>query len=229
MTATEFFEAYNKGQREFINLDFEYLEGFANRDFSNIVFKDCFLYLDFRNCNFTNAQFIGCNIKEIDLRSSNLTNALMTKCLVECAMFRNAIVDGFRFIENYYYGLTLNQEDFDQNLINSDAYIYKKELSKIDFLSTLSPKMADVTEKAEPTVDIWPFVKELAYEGIVEQYVYDNNLVEKVYRNQLNWCDQVLLPTRTENSFVIILVDLEQKLIMGYYRLNLNSEYGLYE
>jgi uncharacterized protein YjbI with pentapeptide repeats len=120
MTTKEFFEAYKSGQRRFVDLEFEYEEGFANKDFSDIIFENCFLYLDFRSSNLTNAQFISCNIKEVDLRGTNLTNAFMTKCLVESAMFRGATVTNFRFIENSSYGRTLNQKDFDTFFINSD-------------------------------------------------------------------------------------------------------------
>lgn len=102
MTHVDFFEAYKKGQRHFRDLDFEYLDGFSNNDFSDIIFEDCFLYLDFRRSNLTNAKFIGCNIKEIDLRQANLTNALITNCLVESVMFNGATVTGFKFIDNYY-------------------------------------------------------------------------------------------------------------------------------
>lgn len=122
MTVEEFFKAYKNGQRYFSDLDFEYAEGFANNDFSDVVFEGCFLYLDFRNTNLTNAQFISCNIKEIDLRKANLTNALMKNCLVESAMFKDAIVDNFKFVENYYYGLTLGQKEFDEKLIHQGAF-----------------------------------------------------------------------------------------------------------
>ena len=122
MTTKEFFDAYKNGQRYFADLDFEYEAGFSNNDFSDIIFESCFLYLDFRNSNLTNAQFISCNIKEIDLRNANLTNAFMTKCLVESAIFKGANVTNFRFAENYYFGLTLNQKEFDSELINSDKH-----------------------------------------------------------------------------------------------------------
>lgn len=121
MTHFEFFEAYNNGQRHFLNLDFEYLDGFTNKDFSNVIFESCLLYLDFRGTNLTNAQFISCNIKEIDLRNTNLTNAVMKNCLVESAMFKGALTTDFRFIENYYYGLTLGQQDFDEELFKADS------------------------------------------------------------------------------------------------------------
>lgn len=121
MTTTEFFNAYKNGQRHFTGLGFEYEEGFSDQDFTDIVFENCFLYLDFRNSNLRNAAFISCNIKEIDLRGADLTDALMTKCLVESALFKGAVVTNFRFIENYYYGHTLGQTDFDSKLIDQDA------------------------------------------------------------------------------------------------------------
>lgn len=116
MTHTEFFEAYKSGQRYFQHLNYEYLDGFTNKDFSNAIFENCFLYVSFEGSNLTNAQFISCNIKEIDLSYANLTNALMKNCLVECAWFRGAIVKDFKFVDNYYYGATLRQADFDDIL-----------------------------------------------------------------------------------------------------------------
>ncbi len=120
MTHSAFFEAFGKGQRKFDNLDFEYLEGFSNKDFSDVEFENCFLFLDFRNSNLSNAKFISCNIKEIDLRNTNLTNALIKNCLVESAMFKGAKTDGFRFIDNYYFGVTVGQEEFERDFIHSE-------------------------------------------------------------------------------------------------------------
>lgn len=116
MTIAHFFEALSNGQRHFTGLDFEYLDGFQNRDFSGCIFENCFLYLDFEGSNFSHAQFIGCNIKEIRLVNCNLEHAVMENCLVESAEFTGSKVDGFVFLENYYYGHTLNQEDFEKLL-----------------------------------------------------------------------------------------------------------------
>lgn len=117
MTTSEFFAALHSGQRHFTALDFEYEDGFSGKDFSGVIFENCFLYLDFRNSNLSDAQFINCNIKEIDLRGANLSGSLMTHCLVESAMFGGATTTGFRFVGNYYYGLVLNQADFDEKLL----------------------------------------------------------------------------------------------------------------
>lgn len=100
-------------------------------------------------------------------------------------------------------------------------------LTEKEFKSTFTDKMVDVTQTAEPVVDIWPYVRQLTADKIVDKYTFDNALVEKVYRNQTNTFDQVLLPTPDKNVFIIILVDLINKKIKGHYRFDLNSEYGL--
>jgi len=100
-------------------------------------------------------------------------------------------------------------------------------LTEKEFKSTFTDKMIDVTQTAEPIVDIWPYVQELTTDKIVDQYIFDNGLVEKVYRNQTNTFDQVLLPTPDKNTFIIIVVDILNKTIKGHHRLDLNKEYGL--
>jgi hypothetical protein len=227
LTHINFFEAYKNGERHFLDLDFEYLEGFSNKDYSGIVFENCFLYLDFRNSNLTNAKFIGCNIKEIDLRHANLTNAFMTNCLVESALFKGAIVNDFKFLDNYYYGLTIGQKEFNDKIIHSDAFILTKTLSEKEYKETIGYKMADVTETAEPIVDIWTYVKDLVYENIVSEYVFKNNLVEKVYRNDTSTFDHILLPTNDKNVFIVIVVKIGNATILGHYKLDLTKEYFL--
>jgi Pentapeptide repeats (9 copies) len=227
LTHIDFFLAFKNGQRHFLDLDFEYLEGFSNKDFSNIIFEGCFLYLDFRYSNLTNSKFINCNIKEIDLRHANLTNALMTNCLVESALFNGAIVDGFKFVDNYYFGLTLGQEEFDNEISHSEAYILKRMLSEREYKETMGLKMTDVTSIAEPIVDIWPYVKDLVYENIVSEYVYKNTLVEKVYRNNTSSFDHILLPTSNKNVFTVIIIELHDATIFGYYQLDLTTKYSL--
>ena len=118
MTHLEFFEAFEKGQKKFDNLDFENLEGFSNKDFSGVEFEGCFFALDFRNSNLTNAKFIGCNVKTTDFRQANLTNALMKYCCVDGAMFKGAKTNGFQFVENYCQGTVSGQEDFEKYFVH---------------------------------------------------------------------------------------------------------------
>jgi hypothetical protein len=87
--------------------------------------------------------------------------------------------------------------------------------------------MADVTETAEPIVDIWTYVKDLVYENIVSEYVFKNNLVEKVYRNDTSTFDHILLPTNDKNVFIVIVVKIGNATILGHYKLDLTKEYFL--
>ena len=100
-------------------------------------------------------------------------------------------------------------------------------LSDNEYKNTMTTKMVDVTETVEPTVDIWGYVEFLVAENIVVQYVLDKSLVEKVYRNQTNTFDHVLLPTPKNNYFVLLVVDLVAENIKGHYLLDLNAEYKL--
>jgi hypothetical protein len=102
-----------------------------------------------------------------------------------------------------------------------------KQLTKTEYNDTMNEGMLDVTENAHPSIDIWDYVSDLVKEGIVIEYVLKNHLVEKVYRNLTNSFDHILLPTDRENTFIVIIADLPDKLIYGHYLLDLTKEYGL--
>ena len=55
-----------------------------------------------------------------------------------------------------------------------------KKLSETEFKNTFGTKMTDVTETADPVIDIWDYVEELVNQNIVDKHVLENNLVDKV-------------------------------------------------
>jgi uncharacterized protein YjbI with pentapeptide repeats len=116
----ELLSAYTNGQRQFNGWHFEEDESVRGLDLTGVEFRNCFLYLDFRDANLTNARFISCNMKTADFRGANLTNALIKNCLLESAMFKGAIVDNFRFEENYYWGMTTQPGDFERVFKEAD-------------------------------------------------------------------------------------------------------------
>jgi len=105
--------------------------------------------------------------------------------------------------------------------------IMTKQLTQDEFKSTFTARMLDVTETAEPTVNIWPYVQQLTNDHLVLDYVYNKQLVEKVYRNYQTTFDHILLPTNDPNVFMVIVVDLVRLKIMGHLQLDLNKEYGI--
>jgi hypothetical protein len=98
-----------------------------------------------------------------------------------------------------------------------------KLLTEEEYLATMSDEMVDATESAEAAVDVWPYVQVLVAEGVVQEDVYEEKLVEIVYRDEEEYYDHVLLPTEDENIFIAIVVDLEEAEIYGHYILNLKE------
>ena len=102
------------------------------------------------------------------------------------------------------------------------------ELSEKEFQKTFGDKMTDITlMEIEEPIDIWNYVEELTKRKAVDQYVFDRQLVELIYRNDQNTYDHVLLPTENKNIFMVIVVDLKKKKIFGHRILNLNEKYRL--
>ncbi|MCH4554136.1 hypothetical protein [Aestuariibaculum lutulentum] len=103
-----------------------------------------------------------------------------------------------------------------------------QELTEIEFKKTFGNGMTDITEsETDEPIDIWTYVKKLTENQIVNRFVYEKELVEKVYRNDLKTFDHVLLPTEKQNVFLTIVVDLKKKIIFGHKILDLNTEYGI--
>lgn len=120
-TVNEFLLAYKNGQRVFEDWDFNDADiSVEGEDLSDAVFKYCFLFLNLRKCNLSGAQFISCNIKTADFRDANLTNAVIKDCSVESTMFKGALTEGLTFEENYCFGHTVGQSDFEELFKYSD-------------------------------------------------------------------------------------------------------------
>ena len=78
--------------------------------------------MDFRGSKLTGAKFIACNIKTADFRNADLTNATIKNCSLESAMFKGAKTDNLTFEENYCFGNTVGQEDFEELFKDSDEF-----------------------------------------------------------------------------------------------------------
>lgn len=100
-------------------------------------------------------------------------------------------------------------------------------LTETQFQSTFGDKMVDVTESAEPVVDIWPYVGRLVSGSPFLDYTARNKLVDKVYRNKFGMYDHVILPRSQQGVVCVIVVDIKGTAVYGHYFLNMNQLYGL--
>jgi hypothetical protein len=88
--------------------------------------------------------------------------------------------------------------------------------------------MLDVTETAEPPLDIWPYVKAVAKVDLAGYKLLDE-IVEYVWRSADEHFEHVLVSTENADIFLVIVVDLFNVQIHGHHLLNLPKEYGLAE
>jgi hypothetical protein len=69
------------------------------------------------------------------------------------------------------------------------------ELTHEEYLGTFHAPMANVTDTAEPLIDIWPYASKLLEKKVLPALVVERCLVEAVYRDRTGTYDHVLLPT----------------------------------
>ncbi|MCR5886964.1 hypothetical protein LRS06_04070 [Hymenobacter sp. J193] len=86
--------------------------------------------------------------------------------------------------------------------------------------------MQDVTETAEPLLDIWPYVEAISPADL-EGYEAQFEFVEHVYRDASSRFDQVLVPTNKAEVFLVIVVDLKAVKVYGHHLLNLPELYNI--
>jgi hypothetical protein len=103
-----------------------------------------------------------------------------------------------------------------------------KAISEAAFRKTCEGGMTDITavEIDEP-IDIWEYVKQLVTAKMIASSVLEKQVVHKVYRNQSEAYDHVLIPTEKSNILLIIIVDLQERKVYGHSFLDLEEKYGV--
>jgi hypothetical protein len=91
------------------------------------------------------------------------------------------------------------------------------QLTEEQFKATMTAKMVNMPDTAEAAVDIWDYVEELYNEGLVPEFVLENELVEMAYTNQAETYDHITIQTQDEKVFVVIVLDNENEEILGHH------------
>ncbi|MFD2053445.1 hypothetical protein ACFSQT_10210 [Mesorhizobium calcicola] len=99
-----------------------------------------------------------------------------------------------------------------------------RKLDEEEFKACFIEPMTDVTATADAAVDIWPYVDALNLDEVGVPYLND---VRHVYRDAQNRFDQVLIGTGRFNALLVIVVDLNGKIVFGHILLDLNKEYNV--
>lgn len=102
-----------------------------------------------------------------------------------------------------------------------------KSLTKDEFLGTFSEPMKDVTgEESGALIDIWPYVAE-AFAQALPGVAVDDADVDYVYLSGDGKYHHVGIRYGQPNTYLVVVVKLEDASIYGHRVLDLNEEYGL--
>ena len=94
------------------------------------------------------------------------------------------------------------------------------------YQATFTVPMLDVSQSAEPVLDIWPYV-EAVPEADLEGFILSDGVVRYVYQSSSGQYLHVLVATDDGNTFLVIVIDLVSVKIIGHYLLDLVLLYGL--
>ena len=81
--------------------------------------------------------------------------------------------------------------------------------------------MINVTESAEPVVDIWDYIENLVKENVIDNYVYENKLVELVYRNDTSTFDHILFANSRQKCFYCGCRRLDERIHIRTFQIGL--------
>ena len=101
------------------------------------------------------------------------------------------------------------------------------EISKEIFFKTMEAGMHNITDNAESVVDIWDYARELYEQRKISKYGYEKRLIEAVYGDVKGMFHHILLFTDKKDAYVIIVVDVMKKRIIGHFCMDLGKEYGV--
>ena len=86
--------------------------------------------------------------------------------------------------------------------------------------------MQNVTETAEPKLDIWPYVDAVPIADL-EGFVLSEGVVKYVHLAASQQYEQVLVAANDKNVFLVIVINLPEIKIDGHCLLDLAELYGL--
>jgi hypothetical protein len=99
-------------------------------------------------------------------------------------------------------------------------------LSEERFLGTFSPPMQDMTKSAEEVVDIWDYAAAVFASDFAghETGAWD---VAYVYQDCSNTWQHVLVNTDVPDAYVVFVIAMARRELLGHHFLNLREMYGL--
>lgn len=93
------------GEKRFKNLCIEDFDSALEcYNLEGVIFHNCFVNFNFKNCNLDNSVFIGCNLKTISMLDCSMNNCCIDQCSIESLEIRSESIKNVIFGPNWAYG-----------------------------------------------------------------------------------------------------------------------------
>jgi len=96
-----------------------------------------------------------------------------------------------------------------------------RELDEAEFKATIVAPMQRLDDIDDP-IDIWPYVDPIA----TRFHVHPDGLVDVVYRTADGRFDHVCVKTTMKDVYLVVIVDIERRIVHGHHLLDLPGLYG---
>jgi len=101
-----------------------------------------------------------------------------------------------------------------------------RTLTEQEFKATFLAPMADVTATAEEVVDLWAYAEPALREAYPDVCSCDWK-VKHIYESSDHAFQHVLIPTHVSNLYLVVVVDMKRKSVLGHHLLDLGALYGV--
>ncbi|MEJ7806478.1 MAG: hypothetical protein WKG03_11245 [Telluria sp.] len=95
-----------------------------------------------------------------------------------------------------------------------------------EYNSTFRPPMLNVTENADEIVDLWAYADLIIYADYHNCTAWEWR-VEHIYETADNTFQHIGIPVPTDDTYLTIVVDVQNRRIAGHYLLDLRRHYGM--
>ena len=101
-------------------------------------------------------------------------------------------------------------------------------LSETEFRQTFAAPMTRVAQSEAPLFDFWPYFDEIPSEDF-SGHDCSQGKVTYVYRHPSGRFEHVLVDSENRDIFMVLVLDLQNKSVLGHHLLDLPQLYGLSE
>lgn len=101
-----------------------------------------------------------------------------------------------------------------------------KLLTEAEFRETFSAPMGRVSLDAPPPCDFWEYFDAIPRDDF-EGYNCSEGIVSHAWNDSTGQYQHVLVNSEDKNVFMVLVLDLHRRFVLGHHLLDLNREYGI--